>query len=34
LSPETMVDDCVIKPGDSERIYGVAAKVALGILTL
>ncbi|MBI5814447.1 MAG: response regulator [Nitrospinae bacterium] len=34
LSPETKVDDCVIKPGDTEKFYGVATKVALGILTL
>lgn len=34
LSPETMVDDCVIKPGKSEQYYGLVAKVALGLLTV
>jgi DNA-binding NtrC family response regulator len=34
LSPETMVDDCVIKPGDNENIHGVVAKIAMGTLNL
>jgi DNA-binding NtrC family response regulator len=34
LSPGTMVDDCVIKPGDNENFHGVVAKIAMGILTL
>lgn len=34
LSPDTMVDDCVIKPGDNENIHGVVAKITMGMLTL
>ncbi|MBI4667539.1 MAG: response regulator [Nitrospinae bacterium] len=34
LSPETMVDDCVIKPGDTENVQGMIAKILLGILVL
>ena len=34
LSPDTMVDDCVIKPGDNENIHGVVAKITMGMLSL
>ncbi|MDP2815862.1 MAG: response regulator [Rectinemataceae bacterium] len=34
LSPDTMVDDCVIKPGDNENVHGVVAKIAMGTLSL
>lgn len=34
LSPDTMVDDCVIKPGDNENVQGVVAKIAMGTLSL
>ena len=34
LSPDTMVDDCVIKPGDNENIQGVVAKITMGTLSL
>ncbi|VAX18061.1 hypothetical protein MNBD_NITROSPINAE02-1610 [hydrothermal vent metagenome] len=33
LSPDTFVDDCVVKPSDQERYHEMVAKVALGILT-
>lgn len=34
LSPDTMVDDCIIKPGDNENVQGVVAKIAMGTLSL
>lgn len=34
LSPDTMVDDCVIKPGDNENFQGVVAKITMGTLAL
>lgn len=34
MSPDTMVDDCVIKPGDNENFQGVVAKITMGTLSL
>ncbi len=33
LSPETLVDDCVVKPSDQDKYHEMVAKVALGFLT-
>ncbi len=34
LSPETLVDDCVLKPGDTSKYHEMVSKVALGLLEI
>jgi len=34
LSPDTMADDCVVKPSDARKYYAMTSRVALGLLNI
>jgi len=33
LSPETKVDDCIIKPSDAKKHYAMVARIAMGLIS-